>query len=85
MRTILPHNSAILVAENVIELTEIFDTVTARLFDNIKEISFFSSGDFPHIYIFERNNILIIRYTGRFTESVVNIISEFFRANGFNF
>ncbi len=85
MQTILPHNSAILVAENVMELTEIFDTVTARLFDNIKEISFFSSGDFPHIYIFERNNILIIRYTGRFTETVVNIISDFFSANGFNF
>ena len=85
MHTILPRNSAIIVAENACELAEVLDTITGRLFDNIREISFFSSGDFPHIYIFERNNILIVRYTGRFTESVINIISEFFRANGFNF
>ncbi len=85
MRHILPFSSAIIIAENENELTEIFDTVTARLFDNIREISFFFSKDLANVYIFERNNILIVRYAGNFTTTVENIVSDFFRANGFNY
>ena len=85
MRHVLPFSSAIIIAENENELTEIFDTVTARLFDYIKEISFFFSKDLASIYIFERNNILIVRYAGNFTTTVENIVAEFFTANGYNY
>jgi len=84
MQTILPHNSAILVAENEHELVNIFDTITGRLLDNIREISFFISGDEPHVYILERSNILIVRYTGVFSENAQSIFDQFFAENGYN-
>ena len=85
MHTILPHDSAIIVAENENELAETLDLIYARLSDNIKEISHFFSNGLVHVYVFERQNILIVKYAGDFNENAENIISDFYVANGFNY
>lgn len=85
MHTIFPHNSAIIVAENENELAETLDHISATLSENIKEISHFFSNGLVHVYIFERQNILIVKYAGNFNENAENIISDFYVANGFNY
>ncbi len=84
MHTILPHNSAILIAENEQELHQIFSNISARNFNEINEIGYISGGKGHQFYIHERNNILIIRYTGIVEESTEEIISAFYSSNGFN-
>ena len=85
MQTILPHDSAIIVAENEQELQQVFDTITSRHFYNIKEISHFFSYGLLHVYIFERQNILIVKYAGDFNENAETMLSDFYVVHGFNY
>ena len=84
MKTILPHKSAILIAENEQELRQIFSNISAKNGNFIKEIGYISGGKGHQFYISERNNIMIIRFTGIVEESTEQIISDFYTANGFN-
>ena len=84
MHTILPHNSAILIAENEQELHQIFSNISAHNYNEINEIGYISGGKGHQFYIQERNNIMIVRYTGIVEESTEQIISDFYTANGFN-
>lgn len=82
MYTILPKNSAIIVCENETELQKTCDKVTARYYETIHEIGMIYSAPCQQIYITERDNILIIRYTGFFGETAEHIIIDFFRTFG---
>lgn len=84
MRTILPHSSAILIAENDEELRNIFNNITAKNGNFIKEIGYISGGKGHQFYISERENIIIVRFAGIVEESTEQIISDFYTANGFN-
>lgn len=83
MQTILPHNSAILIAENNEELRKIFDKITTKNGNFIKEIGYISGGKGHQFYILERENIIIVRFAGIVEESTEEIISNFYVENGF--
>lgn len=84
MQTIFPNNSAIIVAENEDELKEVFDNITARNGKYIKDIGYITCGNFPQYIIFERSNIIIVRYTGVNDFESEEIVASFYEANGFN-
>ncbi len=84
MQTILPHNSAILIAENEQELHQIFSNISARNYNEINEIGYITGCGFHQFYIQERQNILIVKYTGIVEETTEEIIAAFYSANGFN-
>lgn len=87
MHTILPINSAIIECENESELKDVFINISARNkagLASVNEIGYITGCGFHQFYIQERQNILIVKYTGVVEESTEEIISTFYSVNGFN-